>query len=56
MQDLQKRLLKESQPKNGKQENINTVIVDKYFVFSVKNISDSLKRKKILESIESLES
>lgn len=54
MEILQKKLLKESQTK--KQEGTVSAIPDKLFLFIVENINDSLKRKKVMESIETLES
>ncbi len=53
---LEKKLLKENQNKPSLQENTDTLLSDKLFLFSVRNVNDSLKRKKVLESIETLES
>lgn len=49
LENLQVRLMKESQIKN--KDNIKAVISEKHFVIVVRNIQDSLKRKKVLESI-----
>lgn len=54
-ENLQKKLLKEGQGKNAKQDG-NSPATDKMFIFCVKNVNDSLKRKKVMESIETLES
>lgn len=48
---LQKRLLKESQTKTVRQESVVGAIQEKLFLFVVENINDSLKRKKVMESI-----
>lgn len=56
MELLQKKLLKESQTKTVRQDGMVSAIPEKLFLFIVENISDSLKRKKVMESIETLES
>ena len=53
IETLQKKLLKESQSKNARQDGTFTGN-DRLFIFSVKNVNDSLKRKKVMESIETL--
>ena len=55
LENLQKKLLKESQGKNVRQEEA-IPSGDRLFIFSVKNVNDTLKRKKVMESIETLES
>lgn len=55
IENLQKKLLKESQSKNARQDGTFTGN-DRLFIFSVKNVNDTLKRKKVMESIETLES
>jgi hypothetical protein len=45
---LQKKLLKESQTKNVRQETQTGSLQDKLYLFVVRNVSDSLKRKKVM--------
>ena len=53
IETLQRKLLKESQSKNPRQDGAFAGN-DRLFIFSVKNVNDSLKRKKVMESIETL--
>ena len=55
LETLQRKLLKESQTKSTRQDG-SPPAGEKLFIFSVKNVNDSLKRKKVMESIETLES
>lgn len=55
IETLQKKLLKESQGKGPRQDGTFSGN-DRLFIFSVKIVNDSLKRKKVMESIETLES
>ena len=50
MLTLQKKLVKENQTKT-KQVNEKPALNDKLFLFVVKNLTDSLKRKKIMEAL-----
>ena len=48
-------MLRESQSKNARQDG-TFAGNERLFIFSVKNVNDTLKRKKVMESIETLES
>lgn len=50
MLTLQKKLVKDNQTKT-KQANEKPSLNDKLFLFVVKNLTDSLKRKKIMEAL-----
>lgn len=49
-------MLKETQNKSVRQDTPTTIINEKLFLFVIKNVNDSLKRKKVLESIDTLDS
>lgn len=49
-------MLKETQNKSVRQDTPTTIINEKLFLFAIKNVNDSLKRKKVLESIDTLDS
>ena len=52
---LQTRLLKENKGKSKNDPEISGNLEDKSFVFMVSNLTDSLKRKKVMESIETMQ-
>ncbi len=52
---MQTKLLKENKAKQKTDLEIATNLEDKHFVFVISNLSDSLKRKKVLESIETMQ-
>lgn len=52
---MQSKLLKENKSKQKTDVEIATNIEEKHFVFVISNLTDSLKRKKVLESIETMQ-
>ena len=51
MVNLQVKLLKDGKPRNTKDSHLNN-LNDKSFLFLCENITDSLRKKKVIESIE----
>lgn len=52
---MQTRLLKENKGKQKNESEVNANLEEKYFLFVVSNLTDSLKRKKVIESIETMQ-
>ena len=52
---MQSKLLKENKSKQKTDVEIATNIEEKHFIFVISNLTDSLKRKKVLESIETMQ-
>lgn len=48
---MQSKLLKETKNKQKNDLELNTNLEEKSFVFVISNLTDSLKRKKVIESI-----
>jgi hypothetical protein len=55
LENLQSRLLKENKSKQKTDIELATNLDEKYFVFVIINLTDSLKRKKVIESIETMQ-
>ena len=52
---MQAKLLKENKAKQKNDLETVTNLEEKHFLFVISNLSDSLKRKKVLESIETMQ-
>lgn len=48
LENLQTRLLKENKTKQKNEGELNVNLDDKYFIFVVSSLTDSLKRKKVI--------
>lgn len=55
IENMQSKLLKETKNKQKNDIELATNLEDKSFVFVISNLTDSLKRKKVLESIETMQ-
>lgn len=51
LENMQSKLLKETKNKQKNDLELNTNLEEKSFVFVISNLTDSLKRKKVIESI-----
>jgi hypothetical protein len=54
LENLQTRLLKENKNKPKNEPEFNSNLSEKYFLFTISNLTDSLKRKKVIEFIETM--
>jgi hypothetical protein len=54
LENLQTKLLKENKNKQ-KDGEVGANLEEKHFLFVVTNLTDSLKRKKVIESIETMQ-
>lgn len=52
---MQSKLLKENKCKQKTDTELATNLDEKHFVFVISNLTDSLKRKKVIESIETMQ-
>jgi hypothetical protein len=55
LEQLQTKLLKENKSKQKADVELATNLDEKFFVFVISNLTDSLKRKKVIESIETMQ-
>jgi hypothetical protein len=55
LENLQTKLLKENKNKQKTDADIHPNLEEKHFLFAVTNLTDSLKRKKVIESIETMQ-